>query len=261
MTAIDRAEFGRLASEGTPQLRATIRRLVGHPDTVDDLVQQSLLQAWEQVETFRGDSGFATWLCTIGSRLAIDYLRRQQRWRERAQVAYANECLQREELAMEIGQVYASPSFSYDVNEHIAYCFACVGRSLNPDEHAAVVLREVVGLGNREAAAAIGVSESVLRHRLAAGRRVMTDAFDGLCSLVNKNGVCYQCKGLRDIAPEGRRGPEPPGELTLDKRIGIAAAHADDDSMQVLHDLFWRRTSELEASGSGSTEASGCGDD
>jgi hypothetical protein len=35
----------------------------------------------------------------------------------------------------------------------------------------------------------------------------MTHAFDGLCALINKTGVCYQCQGLREIAGEKNRGP------------------------------------------------------
>lgn len=259
MTTIDRATFDRQAKDAMPRLRASVRRLVGHPDETDDLVQQALLQAWEKRASFRGDSEFSSWLCSIGIHLALDHLRRQKRWRVRAQVAYANECLANENLATEIGQVYATPDFSFEVHEHISYCFACVGRSLNPDEYAAVVLREVLGHGNREAAKALGVSESVLRHRLAAGRRVMSDAFDGLCSLVNKQGVCYQCSGLRAIAPENRKGPPPPAQLDLDKRLRIVAASAGDEQMQALHELFWRRTAEIEADGRGSTEPGECG--
>lgn len=184
-------------------------------------MQQTLLKAWEQIESYRGDSAFSSWLCAIDSHLAIDFLRRQKRWRVRAQVAYANECLQNGNLAAEIIQPYASPGFAYDVHEHIAYCFACVGRSLDPDEYAAVVLRELLDLSNREAATALEVSESELRHRLAAGRRVMADEFEGLCSLVNQNGVCYQCIVLRDIAPQAKQGPEPSKDLSSDERLRL----------------------------------------
>jgi hypothetical protein len=34
----------------------------------------------------------------------------------------------------------------------------------------------------------------------------MEASYEGLCALVNKNGVCYQCKELRDLAPEAKRG-------------------------------------------------------
>jgi len=261
MNGIDQASFGPLVEQARTRLEATIRKLVGHPDEVDDLAQQAVLQAWEKRRSFAGDSEFSTWLCSIGANLAVDFLRKQKRWRVRAQVAYANECLANESLAAEIGQTYARPDFAYDVFEHVGYCLTCVGRAMNPDEYAAVVLREVLGLGNREAAQALGISESVLRHRLAAGRRVMTENFEGLCSLVNKQGVCYQCKGLRDIAPEDRRGPAVPVRLELDERLRTVATLPAEEKTRALHDVFWRRTAQLEAEGRGSTEASGCGED
>ncbi len=255
----DDHSFEQRVEDAKPRLRATIRRLVGHPDETDDLLQQALLKAWEKRESFNADSEFATWLCAIGANLAVDFLRKQKRWRLQAQVAYANECLADESLAQEIGQVYAQPGFSYDVFEHVSYCFSCVGRSLNADEYAAVVLREVLGLSNRESANALGVSESVLRHRLSAGRQLMSESFEGLCSLVNKQGVCYQCKGLRDIAPTERRGPPPPEDLDLEKRLRLISGLPATQETQELHDLFWRRTREFESAGRGSVEATDCG--
>ncbi|MEM7436504.1 MAG: RNA polymerase sigma factor [Myxococcota bacterium] len=260
MSTIDRTSFDAWAAEATPKLRGVIRRFVGHPDETEDLVQGTLLRAWESRASFRADSEFSTWLCAIGSRLAIDHLRRQKRWRVRAQVAYGNECGRDPELGGEVQRALAAPDEVFDVREHISYCFSCVGRSLNPDEYGAVVLREIAGLSNREAAKTVGVTESVLRHRLAAGRRVLADAFDDLCSLVNKNGVCYQCQGLREGA--ANRGPDvPEAALTLDRRLEVVAANPDDGRCQKIHDLFWRRTAELERDGRGSTEENDCGRD
>lgn len=261
MTEFTRADFDRQFADASNRLEATIRRFVGHPDETEDLVQQAAATAWEKRDSFREGSQFATWLCAIGSNLAIDFLRRQKRWRTRAQVAYANECLTNESLAMEVGQVYASPTFAYDVFEHVRYCFTCVGRSLNPDEYAAVVLREIQGLSNRDAAKTLGVSESVFRHRLAAGRRVLEESFEGLCSLVNKQGVCYQCKGLREFAPPDRQGPEVPESLDMAERLRIVAEEPQTEQSAALHDVFWRRTKELEEAGKGSTEPTDCGQD
>lgn len=84
------------------------------------------------------------------------------------------------------------PGFAFDVREHIAFCFTCVGRSLPPEQQAAIVLREVFEYSNREAARIAGVTESVLRHHLSAGRKSMKETYDGLCALVGKQGMCRQ---------------------------------------------------------------------
>lgn len=244
----DPQAFDRLFSEHIPKLRGVLRRMVGHPDDVDDLAQQALLKAHEGLRAFRGESSAGTWLCSIGARLAIDHLRERKRWRERAQVILASRCLQDEALATGVGAAMSAPDFAYDVNEHIAYCFTCVGRTLEPESQAALVLRDVLALTNEEAAKALSVSRSVLRHRLTQARDSMQDTYDGLCALVNKQGVCWQCAGLREAAPEGKRGPRAPEALDWAERIHLVREAALDRGVtQPLHDVFFRQTEAQEA--------------
>ena len=156
---------------------------------------------------------------------------------------------------------YGNPEFAYEVREHISYCFTCVGRSLPPDELAALVLRDVIDMSARDASTALNVSDSVLRHRLAAARKSMQDRYDGLCSLVSKTGVCYQCKGLQMIAPEDRKGGPVPDLDDFEARCAVVRG-SDSVSMEDLHNVFWRRTKEIEEAGIGSIEVeSDCGQD
>lgn len=246
-TGGDPEAFDQLIQAQLPRLRAVVRRLVGHPDDTDDLVQESLLRAWNARDTFRGDARFGTWLCAIGARVAIDHLRRRRRWRPLAQVAYANACLEREDLAIEVGSTLASPDFAYEAREHIAFCFTCVGRSLPPEEQAALLLVEALGLTGREAARALEMSESVLRHTLASARRSMTGTYEGLCALVGKTGVCYQCRALREGTHDAGRGAAVPDLPTFDDRLAVVrTADVDAGVSQRLHDLFWRRIADIE---------------
>jgi len=254
----DHRAFETLALGALPKLRGVVRKLVGHPAQTDDIVQDALAKAWVGLRDFDARSSFATWLCSIGVRLAIDLLRAQKRWRERAQVAYANECASSPELGMEVGSILMSPDLRYDVREHIAFCFQCVGRSLDPELQAALVLREVDELSNQEAARALGISESVLRHRLSEARATMEKSFDGLCALVNKAGVCYQCRGLREaVSDVARQGAPAPAPLSFDGRLKVVReADIDRGQSQALHDAFWRRIAAQEESGAGATEPS-----
>ncbi len=252
----DRAAFDRLCRAALPRLRGVIRRMVGDASETDDLVQEALTRAWTSIARFDGRAEVSTWLCRIGINAAIDHLRQQQRWRARAQIAYANECASSMELGGEVGEALMSPALRYDAREHIAFCFTCVGRSLAPEQQAALVLREVEGLSNLEAARALDVTESVLRHRLAEARATMEREFDGLCSLVNKQGVCYQCRGLREGVPDpARQGAPPPDVTALDARLAVVRdADIDAGATQPLHDLFWRRLRAQERDGRGSVE-------
>ncbi len=257
----DRNAFEALLLEHQPKLRSVIRRMVGQPEDTDDLVQESTIRAWDSLGSFRADAGFGTWLCSIGVHQAIDHLRKKKRWRVEAQVVYANECFKSQELQAEVIGVISDPAFAYEVEEHIAYCFTCVGRSLPPENQAVLVLREVMGMTSREAASALGITDSVLRHRLTSARNEMEQRYDGLCSLVNKRGVCYQCKGLRGATPTSRQGRDIKYLRDFDERLDIVrSANIDNGATQAMHDLFWRRTDELEESGRGSPiSESDCG--
>jgi RNA polymerase sigma-70 factor (ECF subfamily) len=250
LTAIKRGDskaFDTLFGEHVPKLRGVLRRMVGHPDDVDDLTQQALVNAYEGIDGFRGDASAGTWLCSIGARLAIDHLRARKRWRERAQVVFASRCLESEELGRDVGAALHDPHFTYQVNEHIAYCFTCVGRSLEPEQQAALVLRDVLELGNDEAAKALGMTRSVLRHHLADARDTMTKTYEGLCALVNKEGACWQCAGLREASPEGHKGAPVPAGVSWEERLAIVrAATGQPGQTGLLHDVFFRHTETQE---------------
>jgi RNA polymerase sigma-70 factor (ECF subfamily) len=181
--------------------------MIGHPDDAADLVQESLLKAFERIGTYRSGARFSTWLCSIAVNACIDHLRQKKRWRPYSQSYAEKHCAGVPEMRQEILNLLQDAELSFDVHEHIAACFTCVARSLDPMEEAAIVLREIFEYTNEEAARALGVTEPVLRNHLAAARASMQETYEGLCALVNKQGICHQCSGFRNTVPEPRKGP------------------------------------------------------
>jgi RNA polymerase sigma-70 factor (ECF subfamily) len=113
----------------------------------------------------------------------------------------------------------------------------------------------VFEFSNREAAAMVGVSESVLRHHLEASRKQMEASFEGLCALVSKTGVCYQCKELRELAPAPKRGPpvpevgaetDPPKDRMRHRLRIVRDAPLAEGKSRPLHDLIFRRIEAAE---------------
>ena len=239
--------FNKLVVLHKPKLKNIVRKMVGHPEDTEDIVQEALIKANQAIKTFKGDSQFSTWLCSIGVNTALDFLRKQKQWRARAQVIYGNQCSRDESLGVEVYGVINQVEFEYDVYEHIAYCWSCVARSLEAEENSALMLREFLDLKNRESAKKMGVSESVFRHHLASARQKMRDRFEDLCALVSKKGVCYQCSGLRDGCASEKQGVPVPDGLVFEERIRIVDhANLDSGKSQAMHDLFYRRTQEIE---------------
>jgi RNA polymerase sigma-70 factor (ECF subfamily) len=218
---VDDAELQASIRALIPRLRSFALRLVAHPEDAEDCVQDSLLKATKSLKSFRGESSFETWVFSIVTRTCLDLLRHRRRYTWEAQETA------RTSEEVDHGQVLAAlkdENARFDAREHLAFCFSCVGRTLSPEEAAAVLLKEIFGFSNREAAKISGVSEPVHRHRLAAGRQGMQDVFAKLCGLVSKNGVCHQCKGLRNRASV-KRGALPvlplKAEASYEARVSI----------------------------------------
>ncbi len=249
------ASFRSLVAPHLPALQSLAYRMVAHPEDARDIVQEALLSAYQNRDRFRGESSFRTWIFSIVTRKCLDHLRARKQWSVNAQSVGAQAHLDSNHLMAEIQARAARPGFRYEYREHIAYCFSCIGRSLPPIEAAAVLLREVFEFTNEEAAKVVDLSLSTFRHRLASGRAHMIATFQDRCALVGKQGVCWQCDGLRSHMPEARRGPpveplrqseEDSDEVLFSRRLRIVReAKLGVGTTQELHDYFLRYTTEL----------------
>jgi RNA polymerase sigma-70 factor (ECF subfamily) len=234
---VDAAELDRALPAALPRLRSLVARMIGNPDEAADVLQDALLKATTGIASFRGDAQLETWLFAVTTRAALDHLRARKRFRSQVMIDACDPA-----GAVEVAGTLADPSVQFDVNEHIAFCFQCIGRTLEPEASATIVLREVMELSNKEAADAIGLSEPVFRHELSAARKTMETEYEGLCALVNKNGACHQCRVLRDLSPSDRRGPELPAfPLPFEERlVTVRRARAGTSKYDGLRDYFFR---------------------
>ena len=235
-----------------------IYRMIAHRQDAEDLMQDVLVRTMESLPSFRREAQFKTWLFGIATHVCLDHLRARRRWRVEAQLEGEKEARETPATLENLKSMMSAPDFVFEIREHIAFCFVCLGRTLDPEEQAALMLREVLGFSNEESAKMIEVSEPVFRHRLSSARSKMTRDFEGLCRLVSKEGACWQCRGLREFAPAEQQGPDlvqievKPGvavtpESLLDARIEIVReADLENGRTAGLHAAFFVRTTSRE---------------
>lgn len=235
-----------------------ILRMVTQRQDAEDLLQDILVRVLKNIREFRGDARFKSWLFGIATHVCLDHLRQKKRWRVDAQLLAEKDTDADPQQFAAILELMHQPEFRFEIREHIAFCFSCISRSLPPQEQSTLVLVEVLGFTGAEAAKILGISEPVLRHSLSATRKTMTVAYDGLCALINKEGVCHQCSGLREGAGEGHRGADlvqievAPGvsitaESLFDARLGIVRdADLEYGRSHTLHDLFFAALTKRE---------------
>lgn len=252
----DRDAFGALVQPHLATLRSLAYRMLTSREDADDAVQEGLLRALTEIGGFRAEATPRTWLFRIVLNICLDVLRHRGRWRADAQLNGSRIGRDSSDHLADLATVERDPEYRYEIAQHVAFCFSCVGRSLPPEQQAAVLLREVFELSAREAAAVLDVTESVLRHHLSAGRGAMQETFEGMCTLIGKTGVCYQCKSFRDRAPAERRGPELTAIAPADADAGaqfatraalVRAADLEGGTARRLHDLLFQELAAWEA--------------
>lgn len=190
------AQFAQFQNE----LRSYLYRLLTDRNDVEDLAQDTYIRAFSKLDTFKGESTLKTWVFSIATNLAYDHLRKKQRWGADAQDRGADLAIGSEEVRKAFWQVHDnSPAGTYDMKEHIDYCFTCISKTLPIENQVALILKDMYDFSVREIALILNQSEGVIKHLLIDARGTMSDIFEHRCALINKQGVCDQCSHINEI--------------------------------------------------------------
>jgi RNA polymerase sigma factor (sigma-70 family) len=143
--------------EESGRLTASVMRVLGDFDAAEEVVQDALLAAWQQWPVDGLPDRPGAWLRTVARRRAIDVLRRDRKYRERAQL-----------LPVRAGQD--------DEDDRLMLIFTCCHPALPVEARVALTLRTVCGLSTAEIASAFLVSEPAVVQRLTRARRKIAAA-------------------------------------------------------------------------------------
>jgi RNA polymerase sigma-70 factor (ECF subfamily) len=230
------------------QLASFILRMTANVQDAEDIVQETYITAHSKIDSFRGESSLKTWVFAIASNHARDWLRARKRWPENVTDICREAALKNRpffQQAMHIRQT--SPQGNFEIREHIAFCFTCVSKSLPLEQHLTVLLKEIYGFKVREIAQIIQATEAMVKYYLHVGRSKMIEVFDNRCSLINKEGVCYQCTELNGIFNPKQEAQE---ELVKIKMVREAEKRSQDE----LFDLRMQILQEIDPFESGAAE-------
>ena len=135
-------------------------RILGNHADAEDAAQDAFLAAYRNFHRFRGDARVSTWLYRIATNAALMKLRKDRPRRTLTQTGYED---------IELPSPLEGPekmALNSELREHLEGGLD----QLAPNLKVAVVLRDVQGLSNEEAAEALNISVSSLKARLHRGR-------------------------------------------------------------------------------------------
>ncbi len=76
-----RDAFTEVIAQYSEPLYRQIRRMVQSHDDADDLLQNTFMKAWSNIEHFRGDARLGTWLYKIATNETLSHLERERKRR------------------------------------------------------------------------------------------------------------------------------------------------------------------------------------
>ena len=141
--------------------------VLGDRQDSEDVVQETLLTGWKRLHLLQDPDAVRAWLAQICTRRATDIARRRAR---RATDAHRPEDLHRHRDPSS----RADPAHASEVNAQMR-ALAQVLATMDPDLRACWTLREIDGMSYRQVAAALDVTESTARGRIARARTHVID--------------------------------------------------------------------------------------
>jgi RNA polymerase sigma-70 factor (ECF subfamily) len=230
------------------ELKSFLLRMTASVQDAEDIVQETYLKAHSKLDTFRGEASLKTWVFSIASNLARDLLRSRKRWPETVTDICKNAALSNRQFFQEALQIrQTSPQGNFEIKEHIAFCFTCIAKSLPLEGHLVLLLKEIYGFKVKEISQILQMTEAMVKYHLHVSRSKMMEVFDRRCSLINKEGICYQCTELNGIFNPKQNAQEELVKIEM-------AREAENRSRDELFDLRMKILQELDPFESGAAE-------
>lgn len=159
-------------------------RMLGSAAEADDAVQETMVRAWRNLETFEERASVKTWLYRIATNVCLDTLAdrtRRHRPMELGPVGSVGDALETHERAHWLEPIPdsrvlptdADPSEIAVLRQSIRLAFVAALQRLPPRQRAALLLTEVVGLSANETAETLEMSLAAVNSALQRARVTM----------------------------------------------------------------------------------------
>jgi RNA polymerase sigma-70 factor (ECF subfamily) len=221
-------DFTKLAEPHRRELQLHCYRMLGSLQDAEDLVQETLLRAWQKLHTFEGRASFRAWLYRIATNACLDALEGRPKRTlppSRQSASDPNAPLLppiTEPIWLEpipddfLDDPSISPEARYDARESITLAFLAALQVLPPRQRAVIILSDVLDWHAAQAAETLDLSVSAVNSALHRARVTLAKH--------------YRARGLDSIHSQ----PEDEKTKALLERYVRAWEEADIDALIAL---------------------------
>jgi RNA polymerase sigma-70 factor (ECF subfamily) len=147
--------FTKLFQQNYRFLYKYLIKLTLHADLTEDLIQETMLKAYVNLHSFKGEAKFSTWLIAIASRLFIDHQRKESRDKKRY-----------EKIRLNVKQ---KMKWDVMINGNDWSTYLELFAELEPDIRTPILLRHYYGFTYPEIATMLHLKEGTVKSRVHNG--------------------------------------------------------------------------------------------
>ncbi len=211
--------FAELVDPHVDELHRHCYRMLGSVDDADEVLQETLLAAWQALPGFGGRASLRTWLYRIATNRCLNAIRNGKRRPPVVPLPPFDPPPPTDQHRATWVQPYVTaqdPAHRLDRREHIELAFVTALQLLPPRQTAVLLLVDVLGFSLAETAELLDIGTTSAKGLLQRARRAV------------------------DARREGPRRPPPPDQRGVADRF--ARAFTDDDIdgvLSLLTDQAW----------------------
>ena len=184
----DATAFGSLVTRYEGRILRLAKRITQNEEDAEDVVQESFLKAYENLDRFQGNSKFYTWLVRIAVNESLMKLRKRRSDRTVSldePVETGEETVQREIAVWE-----GNPEQRFTQTEMREILDDAI-RGLEPIYRTVFQLRDVEELSTEETAEALGLTIAAVKSRLLRARLQLREKLTRLFKKKEENLLAY----------------------------------------------------------------------
>lgn len=198
---LNRDTFPRFAEPHRQELKLHCYRMLGSLQDAEDVVQETLVKAWNALDEFEGRALFKNWLYRIATNACLNALASRSRHSRLlpAQLSGPSAEMPQGQPATDLPWLQPYPDFElesivdstagpehrYETREAVRLAFMAAIQQLPPRQRAALILADVVGWSTAEIASLLGGSTASVNSVLQRARETMRSTYRGDAGAVN----------------------------------------------------------------------------
>lgn len=149
-----------------------IYRIVRDQNIVEDLAQDTFLNAYNSIKNFKRQSSFYTWIYRVAVNISLNYLAKQKKLK-----TVDDTIMETEDIVEKMSTYDVSPEKSLGSKESTSIIFKAINK-LPDDMRIAVMLRDYEGLSYQEVSEVMDCPIGTVRSRIFRGRAILKETLE-----------------------------------------------------------------------------------